>query len=133
MTYANHPKIIKNFTRDSWFKRGTVTLKRYSYGNIQGRDVKTLINTIVIAKRFFIHEVTQINISKYGLGEIALEGSLIVHSEIPFDVSEIDGKKIITEVYYNGRKYRISEVGDWSRWGHYIYVLNLFNEDKEYV
>jgi len=131
----NIPKIIKEFTRDPWFKRATPAIKVHTYALtlVEGRYIKSAPITARWTRGFFLHEVNERIIKNYGLGQLAEEGAKIFHSEKALPLDFVDNGNSICEVEVDGKFYRPLAFGDWRRWGHYFYILNLINQKEEHI
>ena len=129
------PKIIKAFTRDPWFRRAAPAIRVHTYALtvVGGRYTKSNPVTTVWKTGFFMHEVNERIIRNYGLGQLAEDGAKIFHSEKALPLDAVDRGTSICEVEIDGVFYRPLAFGDWRRWGHYFYILNLVNKREEHI
>lgn len=137
--------IIQQFTNDSWFRRGTLTVVSFREYNKRGRMVKEELGRKTYTRKFFVHTATEKDVRNIGLSE-TIEHKIVLHLEFALNISDgrpveytlDDGSKVqgVTasdEIIYEGYRYKILYSGPWSQWRHWYYIAERINQEGDNV
>lgn len=137
--------IIQQFTNDSWFRRGKLTVHSFQSYPVEGEYIKVALPPKVYTRKFFIHTASDKDIKNAGLSEIS-DHTIIVHLEFPLNFSDgkpvtytledgtqVEGVTVSDEIEWQGYRYKLLYHGPWSHWRHWYYIAQKINQEQQTV